>query len=63
MKELYNKDLVYAITDPVYKTNAETGEHEILCKSSLEKQDGLMEDGAKDGAHINYRTYIRLQRI
>ena len=57
MKELYNKDLIYAITDPVYKTNAETGEHEILCKSSLENWDGLMEDGAKDGAHINYRTY------
>lgn len=57
MKELYNKDLIYAITDLVYRTNTKTGDCELVCKSSLENWDCLMEDGAKDGDHINRRTY------
>ena len=57
MKELYNKDLIYAITDPVYKTNTETDDRELIHKSSLENWGGWMEDGAKDGDHIDRRTY------
>lgn len=57
MKELYNKDLIYAITDPVYKISTETGERELVHKGSLENWDGWMEDGAKDGDHIDRRTY------
>lgn len=57
MNELYNKDLIYAIADPIYTTNIENGERELIHKSSLENWDGWMENDAKDGDYIGHRTY------
>ena len=57
MKELYKESLIYAITDPVYKNNPETGEREIRFKSTLESWDGCLDKNAKDGDHIGKLTY------
>lgn len=57
MKELYKEDLIYAIIDPVYRENKETGEKQLVFKSTLENWGGWMEDNVKDGDHIDRRTY------